>query len=141
MPNPFYRGERCGAREMEEIYRGRYNEVRAAGWSFDHGAGVWRHAHTGRTGLNQHVIYECLRNHDAMPPCGDTRASTSREDLAQWVVRATRLREIEANTGRLAPQYGQPPRDAVRYNRPTRQPSGRPQMGISKDWQPNAWEA
>jgi hypothetical protein len=110
MPNPFYRGQRCGAREMEEIDRARYTEVRAAGWAFDREAGVWRHEHTGRTGLNQHVIYECLRNHDAMPPCGNRRDETGREAIRDWVTRATRLREIEARTGRLAPQFGQPAR-------------------------------
>lgn len=83
---------------MVELETRRYGEVRAAGWSFDHAAGVWRHEHTGRTGLNQHVIHECLRNHDAMPPCGQTRADTPAADRRQWVQRAARLREIEAAT-------------------------------------------
>jgi hypothetical protein len=110
VPNPFYRGEVCGAREMEDIDRRRYNAVREAGWLFDHDARVWVHLPTGRTGLNQHVIYECLRNHDAMPPCGLTRAGTPWADRRQWIERGDRLRQIEARTGRLAPQHGCLPR-------------------------------
>lgn len=88
---------------LQQFEAARYSAVRAGGWSFDHTADVWRHAHTGRTGLNQHVIYECLRNHDAMPPCGNTRAETLTEDRHEWVRRAARLREIERAGLRIQP--------------------------------------
>jgi hypothetical protein len=98
---------------MVELETRRYGEVRAAGWDFDHRCLVWRHRHTGRTGLNQHVIHECLRNHDALPPCGDSREATSAADRRQWVERAARLREIEAATLRS-------PQVQIREQQPTR---------------------
>lgn len=128
---------------MVEIETRRYREVRSAGWSFDHAAGVWRHEHTGRTGLNQHVIHECLRNHDAMPPCGQTRADTPAADRRQWVERAARLREIEAATMR-SPQvqirevrfpYNQPwssPRVAAAVERATLRSPAPPQRAAGE---------
>lgn len=91
------------SRALFEVENSRYSAVRAAGWLFDHDTGVWRHEPSGRTGLNQHVIHECLGNHDALPPCGQTRADTPYADRRQWIDRAARLREIEVGTS-LRPQ-------------------------------------
>jgi fermentation-respiration switch protein FrsA (DUF1100 family) len=156
-------------RAMSEIENRRYNAVRAAGWTFDHGAGVWRHEHTGRTGLNQHVIYECLRNHDNLPLCGNTRAETPYLQRRAWIDRAAFLRDQEAqairasfatravdDTDWMADAHhaaaritrGHPIPDGMVERMASafrggaaRHGTGAPQKANSKEWQPNMWEA
>lgn len=141
MPDPFYRPG-CGGREMADLDRRRWEAVRAAGWRWDGLARVWRHQHTGRTGLNQHVIYECLRNHDAMPPCGNSREETPRDVRQEWQRRRLRLLEIEHQTGRLVPcSLGVQITDTlVEIARAGAARHGRP-PATRADWQPNVWEA
>ena len=74
MPNPFYRGEHCGAREQEDLARSRYDTVRAAGWTWDGAAYRWRHT-DGRVAPNQHIIFEHLRTGRPLPTIVQERRS------------------------------------------------------------------
>lgn len=131
-----------------------YNQVRAAGWTFDHDRRCWRHASGVWAACNQSTILVHLRAGTAVPLRDEPPNVVADRPVVPRSQRTVVHVSVETDLVRDAmpagvgtgPAFGgwSSPRVQTAVQRATVRPSARPQKAAGKvaaDWRPNVWEA